>query len=286
MDRQRARRRSLQPVGLAAVVLSLSLCATAPLRVAAQQADRERAQMLQMQQQLQRLQSDNAAIQKERNELQGKAQEAEKLKKESDKTGAELARIRQSAAVQGKELGGLRAELAASNAKLASAQAELEVLRKAVADRNDALQAAAIEKRRMEAGQALLAARLKAQTEKVDLCESRHAGLMQFTSEVIERYEGDRLRLCEPITGIWKIRPQTQIEQMREHLYSYRLDIPAPRASAPAAAGADAGAAPAAVPAAAPAPAPEPAKAPAAAPEPPPPAAPATGAGGDPGAAR
>jgi len=226
------RMRRLAPRPFGAAMLVLLLCAAPSTRVAAQQADRERAQMLQMQQQLQRLQSDNAAIQKERNELQSKAQEADKLKKESDKTGAELARIRQAASVQGQELGGLRAELAASNAKLAAAQTELETLRKAVADRNDALQAAALEKRRMEAAQALLALRLKAQTARTDLCEARHEALMRFSSSVIDTYEADRLRLCEPVTGIWKLRPQMRVQQMREELYGYRLDIPAPAIAA------------------------------------------------------
>jgi len=241
MGKQCSKRAARSPFGVAALLMLL--CAVPSTRVVAQQADRERAQMLQMQQQLQRLQSDNAALQKDRNELQSKAQEAERLKKESDKTGAELARIRQATSVQGHELGGLRADLAASNAKLAAAQTELEMLRKAVADRNDALQAAALEKRRMEAAQALLATRLKAQTARSDLCEMRHQGLMQFSAEVIDRYERERLRLCEPLTGIWKIRTQAQIEQLRENLYGFRLDIPAPKGAlaAPAAAADEAG---------------------------------------------
>jgi DNA repair exonuclease SbcCD ATPase subunit len=193
-----------------------------------QQADRERAQMLQLQQQLQRLQSDNASLQKERGALESKAQETDKLKKESESTGKALAQARQQATSQGKELADLRAQLADATAKLNAARNENEALRKAVADRNDALAAAAADKRRGEAAQALLATRLKVQTGRGDLCEQRHEGLMKFSGEVIDRYEADRLRWCEPVTGIWKVREQTKMQGLRDELYGYRLDIPAP----------------------------------------------------------
>lgn len=219
--------------GARACLLALLGAAGAP--AAAQQADRERAQMLQMQQQLQRLQSDRAALEKERDDLRGKAQEAEKLRRESDSTGKALARARQQAAEQDRELTGVRGELATASEQLATGQAEIARLRKALADRDDALQAAALEKRRGDAAQALLAARLKAQTARTDLCEARHEGVMKFSAALIDRYESDRLRLCEPVTGIWKVRAESQIQDLREQLYGYRLDVPAPKPAAAAA---------------------------------------------------
>ncbi len=207
---------------------------------AAQQADRERAQMMQMQQQLQRLQSDNAAISKERNDLQSKAQDVDKLKKETDTTGKALARLRQEFAAQAKELAAVRAQLTTTSQTLASVQSDDELLRKTVAERNDAIQAANVAKRRGDAALALLGERLKFQTARGDVCEVRHEGLMKFSAGVIDRYESDRLRLCEPITGIWKIHAQSQVQEMRDTLYGFRLDIPAPAktaASTPASAG-------------------------------------------------
>jgi len=198
----------------------------------AQQADRERAQMLQMQQQLQRLQSDNAAMQKERNELQGKAQQAEQAQKH---TGQELARAHQLAATQSKELSDTRAELTAKTDALIAAQTQVENLQKDLAQREEALQRAAAEKRRLDAELSHVTTRLTLNTARADLCETRHDGLMKFTSALLDRYDHERLRLCEPITGIWKVKTETQIQQMREEFYGYRLDIPPPAAPAAAA---------------------------------------------------
>jgi chromosome segregation ATPase len=226
-DRTRSRARTL----LCAAVL-LSAAGASP--AGAQQADRERAQMLQMQQQLQRLQSDNAAIQKERGELQTKAQEAEKLNKASTR---ELARSRQEAAVLTKDLAGVRGELSATHDRLSAAQAETDRLQKAL---DQAIALAAVEKQRNEAQQALLAARLKVQTARGDHCETRHEAAMKFGGALIDRYESDRLRVCEPVTGIWRVRNESQIQQLREELYGLRLDIPDPVPTAAAAPSADA----------------------------------------------
>jgi chromosome segregation ATPase len=224
----------------ALAIAAMLLLAAAP---ASADPDRERAQMLQMQQQLQRLQSDNAAIQRERSELQAKAQDADKLKKVSEQTGKELAHARQAAAAQARELAGVRGELGATQSQLTGAQAEIAQLRKALAERDTALQLAADEKRRSDQGQALLSARLKLQTGRAELCEQRHAAVMKFSAGVIDRYEGERLRLCEPVTGIWKVKAEEKIQQLRDELYTYRLDIPPPP---PTAAAGDAATAPAA----------------------------------------
>jgi len=197
-----------------------------------QQADRERAQMLQMQQQLQHVQSENAAMQKERNELQSKAQQAEQAQKH---TGQELARARQTAAAQSKELEDTRTELAAKTEALGAAQTQIENLQKDLAQRDEALQRAAAEKRRLDAELSHATTRLTLNTARADLCETRHDGLMKFSTALIDRYDRERLRLCEPITGIWKVKSETQVQQMREELYGYRLDIPPPPVPAAAA---------------------------------------------------
>jgi len=217
----------------ASFVLLLGVCAVGP--AAAQQADRERAQMMQMQQQLQRLQSDNAAIQKERSDLQAKAQDAEKFRKDA---GKDLAKAKVEAAARAKELADARSELAATHEQLGSVQSETEALKKTLSEREQALVLAATEKQRMESQIALLSARLKLQTQRADHCEVRHEAAMKFSAGVIDRFESDRLRLCEPVTGIWKVKAETQIQQMRDELYGYRLDVPdpAPAVVAPASA--------------------------------------------------
>jgi seryl-tRNA synthetase len=209
----------------------LTLCALAAALPAAQadQSDRERAQLLQLQQQLQRLQSDSAQAQKERNELQGRAQHAEDLQKKGEQ---ELARARAAAAARDKDLAATKADLDAANSKIAALQVRVEGLQKDVAQRNDALAHAAADKRSTETQIALLSTRLKLNTGRADLCETRHASLMQVATGLVDRYEGDRLRWCEPITGIWRVREEIQVQQMRETLYGLRLDVPAPPAPA------------------------------------------------------
>jgi DNA repair exonuclease SbcCD ATPase subunit len=200
---------------------SLALGATAT----GQSSDRERAQLLQLQQQLQRLQADNAALQRERSELQSRAKDAERLKKESAQTSMELARTRAQADAGIQQAAQMRAEMD----KLREEQAaQIAQWKKAVEERDTALQAAASEKRRSDAQATLLALRLKVQTGRGDLCEAKHDQAMKFGAELIDLYGRDRLRLCEPITGIWKVKPETDLQALRDRLYEMRLDIPPP----------------------------------------------------------
>jgi len=202
----------------------------------AQASDRERAQMLQMQQQLQRVQSDNASLQQERNQLQEKAKDAEKAKKDAASTGKELARVKAEAAESARALAALRAEFDAFREQSVT---QTENWKKALEERDNALQVAALEKRRADNAMGLLTGRLKAQTARADLCETKHVQAMQFGTKLVERYEQERLRLCEPVTGFWKVRNENEIQKLRDELYEFRLDVPAqpaPQAPAPEAA--------------------------------------------------
>lgn len=189
----------------------------------AQTADRERAQMLQMQQQLQKLQSDNGALQRERGQLQDQAKDAERLKRESAQTGKDLVRSRATAEAASKEASGLHAEIDALRTQTA---AQIDQWKKALEERDAALRAATEQQHKNEAQIGLLAARLKAQTGRADLCEDKHAQALQFGREVVDVYEGSRLRLCEPVTGIWKVREEGKIQALRDRLYELRLDVP------------------------------------------------------------
>lgn len=189
----------------------------------AQSSDRDRAQMLQMQQQLQRLQSDNAALQKELARLQALADGVEKAKKEAAGASKDLARLRATSAAEERQLELARTEL--GNAREQAAK-QVEEWRKALEERDNALQILGVEKRRCESGAELVAARLKLQTARADLCETKHAQAMGFGNGVINLYEADRLRLCEPITGLWKVRKEEEIQKLRDQLHEMRLDVP------------------------------------------------------------
>ncbi len=198
-----------------AICLSVALAAMTQMALA-QSADRERAQMLQMQQQLQRLQSDNTA-------LQAQAKEAENLKKQSAQTSKELVKARAEAAAANRDIGALHAELDAFREETT---AQIEQWRKAVEERDMALQNAATEKRQLDAQVALLSGRLKAQTGRADLCQIKHARAMQLGQEIVDTLARERLRLCEPVTGIWKVRAEEGIQDLRARLFELRLDVP------------------------------------------------------------
>ena len=212
--------RNLLPALVAAAV-----CCTA----GAQQADRERAQLMQMQQQVQRLQSDNTAAQREKSELQAKVSAAEQ---EQKKVGGDLTRARQSAAALKKDLEEAKGKNADLLKRVAELEAEISGLKSQTARQESALRTAADEKRRDDSAATLLAARLKLNTERADHCEVKHDGLQKLSTEVLERYERDRLGFCEPFTGLWRIRKENDIQQLRDRMYGFRLDATAPPAGA------------------------------------------------------
>ena len=183
---------------------------------------------MQLQLQLQRLQQDNAQLQSDRDKAQT---EGQKLKKESDAVRGELTAVRARAAASSaesaREAESLKSELAASRDALAAAKAEIEQLSKQVEQKDASLATAARLHREQEQSQALLGERLKLQTGRADLCETKHAQAMQFAAGMVDRYEGDRLRLCEPVTGLWKVHAQNRIQELRDELSGYRLDSPA-----------------------------------------------------------
>jgi hypothetical protein len=217
--------------GLCAVAAAGALFVTG---AEAQQTDRERAQMKLMQQQVQHLQSENASLQTSLSEAQAKSkQEVDQVRKRETSALGQIARMKEEARARGDELDGLRSNLATTNEKLTAADAENERLRSAVAERDEALKKAGEQKRLDDAAAALLQERLKLQTARGDLCETRHAGLTAFSEKLVKRYETDRLRLCEPVTGIWKVREEKDIQALRDQLYDFRLDVPAEQAQKP-----------------------------------------------------
>jgi chromosome segregation ATPase len=198
-----------------------------------QSSDRERAQMLQLQQQMQRLQSDNAAMARERAQLQDQAKEADEAKKLVARRGQDLAKTQGALAAANKDAERLRGELEALREQTS---ATLEQWKKALQERDEALKVAAEDKRKRDQEIALLATRLKVQTGRGDTCEAKHTQALALGREVLDAYAGNRLRLCEPLTGIWKVREEDRIQAYRDRLYELRLDVPVPAAAGAAAA--------------------------------------------------
>jgi chromosome segregation ATPase len=207
----------------AAIALAALLAPLSP--AGAEATDRDRAQLLQMQQQLQRLQQDNASLQSKTQEDEAarrkEAEQGEAARKSATSLKAELG-------ARGRELAQLRADIADTSERLAATQKELEQRTQELAQRDQALAAAAALHARDEQAGALVAERLKVQTGRADLCETRHAGAMDFATRLLDQAGKERLRLCEPVTGIWKVGTETRLQDLHEELGRFRLDAPEP----------------------------------------------------------
>jgi chromosome segregation ATPase len=203
------------------------------------ETDRDRQQMMQLQQQLQKLRQDNAALQ------QGKAQEIDKARADADQVKREAGQLRASSAGSQREVKRLRDELDKSTQALAQSQADIEKLKAEMAQREAVQQAAlqtaqqnaaqqlALERRNAESAAGVLGARLKANTTRADACEAKHESAMTLGKDVLDRYEARQLRACEPFTGMWRVREEKDIQALRDRLFEARLDVTAASAEAP-----------------------------------------------------
>jgi uncharacterized protein (DUF3084 family) len=223
------------PLLQAVLVCTTLLCAALPAQA---QADRERQQMLQLQQQVQKLRQENAQLQ------QGKAAEVERVRSEGEKARADAERVKREAGqlrASGtnaqREVKRLTEELAKATQALAQSQADYDKLKADMQQREAAQQAAlqaaqqaaaqqlSLERRQAEAAATVLGARLKSNTARADLCEARHEKALSLGKDLLDRFEARQLRACEPFTGLWRVREETEIQGLRDRLFESRLDV-------------------------------------------------------------
>ena len=228
----------MKRIGHTAIVLAAVALWSAP-PIAQAQTDRDRQQMMQLQQQLQKLRQDNVALQ------QGKAQEIEKAHADAEQVKREAGQLRASSAGSQREAKRLREELEKATQALAQIQADIEKLKAEMVQREAVQQAAlqtaqqnaaqqlALERRNAESAAGVLGARLKANTARADVCEAKHESAMTLGKEVLDRYEARQLRACEPFTGLWRVREEKDIQALRDRLFDARLDVTAASADAP-----------------------------------------------------
>jgi chromosome segregation ATPase len=221
-----------------AIVLACAALLSA-LPTAQAETDRDRQQMMQLQQQLQKLRQENAALQ------QGKAQEVEKARADTDQVKREASQLRASSAGSQREAKRLREELDKATQALAQSQADIEKLKAEMTQREATQQAAlqtaqqtaaqqlALERRTAESAAGVLGARLKANTARADVCEAKHESAMTLGKDLLDRYEARQLRACEPFTGIWRVREEKDIQALRDRLFEARLDVTAASAESP-----------------------------------------------------
>ena len=228
----------MKRIGHTAIVLA-AVALWSALPTAQAQTDRDRQQMMQLQQQLQKLRQDNAALQ------QGKAQEIDKVHADAEQVKREAGQLRASSAGSQREAKRLREELEKATQALAQIQADIEKLKAEMVQREAVQQAAlqtaqqnaaqqlALERRNAEFAAGVLGARLKANTARADVCEAKHESAMTLGKEVLDRYEARQLRACEPFTGLWRVREEKDIQALRDRLFDARLDVTAASADAP-----------------------------------------------------
>jgi chromosome segregation ATPase len=197
---------------------------------ASAQSDRDRRQLMQLQQQVQQLRQENAQLQ------QGQAQAAEKARGESEQVKRDAERLKAASAGGQREARRLGGELAQAREALARSEAEVATLKATLAQRDAALQTAANEHRRAEVERATLGSRLKLNTQRAERCETKHAQAMALGEDVLKRYEDRQLRACEPFTGLWRVGEEERIQALRDRLFDARLDVPPaePTAAGPA----------------------------------------------------
>jgi chromosome segregation ATPase len=194
----------------------------------AQQQDRERAQLRQMQQQVQKLMQDNAALQRDNSELKEKLAQGEKKSSETARTLAVLQRKSQS---EEKDLDTTRTGLHDTQEELVKAKAENERLTTELLKRDEALRVAADTQAQMrksiDAERLELGHRVTQQNARAELCERKHEQLIALSEEILERYQKARTRIIgEPITQIFSVRAQAQVQELRDRIDELRLDLP------------------------------------------------------------
>jgi chromosome segregation ATPase len=206
--------------------VALLVAAIAP--ALAEQTDRERAQLRQMQQQVQKLMQDNAALQRDNSELKEKLATGEK---KSDEAARSLAALKRKSQGDEKDLEATRTDLRNTQQELAGSKADVARLTGELQKRDDALRTAADTqaqmRKSMDAERLELGHRVAQQNTRAELCERKHAELITLSEDILNRYERARTGLIgEPVTRIFAVRAGNTVQELRDRIFDLRLDLP------------------------------------------------------------
>jgi len=219
---------SLQPA-IIALTLSLLLVVSAA-SAQQQQQSREREALRRAQQQITKLQQDNAALQREKTEVESKLKAAEA---ELAKSTAQVGRLRKSekslAAVE-KDRSAVQAKLGESEERLKEVtqkcQADLASLRRSLAQ----AEAAGVQSQHVsDEEHARLNGLLAAQTQRAQGCETMNQELYGVTLDLIARYKQNRgawekFLLSEPFTGLKSVEVENLLDDLGARAAEARVD--------------------------------------------------------------
>lgn len=219
--------------------LLIALLAVASLAAmpASAQGD-ARAQIVQLQQQLQKLRQDNAQLGVQLRQAQAQAAGADKARAEIEAARGEARRLRGSAASGQQQLRELQRQNEERSAELSRVQAESEQLRGELARRAEAVSQAnaALARAREDAAgeRSVLSARLRQASTRADQCEAQQARALSFGDELVQVLETERVGVREPFIGLWRVREEQRVQQWRDRLQELRAPAPAADRAAPA----------------------------------------------------
>lgn len=197
-----------------------------------------RAQIVQLQQQLQKLRQDNAQLGTQVRQLQAQAAGADKARAETEAAREESRRLRGSAASGLQQARQLQQQLEERNAELTRVQAESEQLRGELSRRAEALVQAnnLLTRTREEAAgeRSVLSTRLGQANSRVEQCEAQHARAVAFGDELVQVLEFERVGVREPFLGLWRVREEQRVQLWKDRLHELRSPTsPAGRGATP-----------------------------------------------------
>ena len=200
-------------------VLGVLLTATSTL---AQQPSREREALRRAQQQVAKLQQENAALQRDKTETDARLKAAET---EAAKAKTQVSRLRKTAGAleaAEKENTDLKARLATSEERLREtaqkAQEQIAAQRHELASTHGLL-AETRTQREQEVGK--LQALLTGESARANACEEKNAQLYSVTMDLVAKYKANRgawekFLLSEPFTGLKSVQVENLLEDFRQ----------------------------------------------------------------------
>ncbi len=198
-----------------------------PAEASDKAANRERAALRRVQQQLSQTQTQIGSLEQEKTKLAEDLDKAQKSSKEMEGKTAGLQRAvgegKRQQTVLGKELSATKAELSTIKQQLAEAQKSLSTTGSKLAETTQTLQKTDTEKRTLET--------LKTRNERdIASCEQKNLALYQVGRSLMDRFEkktcAETLAQKEPFTGIKRVETENLLEEYRDKLDEQKLIKP------------------------------------------------------------
>ena len=217
-----------RPLGVLMLALLVGISSLPPHAEASDKtANRERAALRRVQQQLSQTQGQIGTLEQEKTQLAEDLDKAQKSSKEMEGKTAGLQHAlgegKRQQTVLGKELAATKAELSTTKQLLAEAQKSLSATGSKLTETTQTLQKTDTEKRTLET--------IKTRNERdIASCEQKNVALYQVGRSLMDRFEkktcAETLAQKEPFTGIKRVETENLLEEYRDKLDEQKLIKP------------------------------------------------------------